>query len=374
MGVLLEGLRTAGETVTELNVPLDLDTADRVRMLRRPWRVPLLAVKLARCWLRLLVRARRYRRGRPVDAVLVGYLGHFDVRLARWLFRSRVIVLDHLVSAVGTARDRGLAGGGLKERLLRAIDVGAVGRADVVVVDTRENAANLPPPARSRSLVVPVGAGTEWFAARGRAAVNQPAEGGRPPLRAIFVGVFTPLHGTPTIGAALGLLAPDEGIAVTVVGTGQDYAACRRAADNPRVTWVDWVPAAQLPDLVATHDVCLGIFGTTAKARAVVPNKVYQGAAAGCAVITSDTAPQREAFAGAAVFVPAGDADALAAALRGLAADRGRLDQLRAAAAARAAAYAPATVAGPLRERVAAVLDARRRAIPRQRTRNHVPK
>ena len=38
----------------------------------------------------------------------------------------------------------------------------------------------------------------------------------------------------------------------------------------------------------------------------VVPNKVFQGAAAGCAVVTSDTAPQRRALGDAAVFVPAG--------------------------------------------------------------------
>ena len=50
------------------------------------------------------------------------------------------------------------------------------------------------------------------------------------------------------------------------------------------------------PALVAGHDVCLGIFGTGVKAQLVVPNKVYQGAAAGCAVVTSDTAPQRRAL------------------------------------------------------------------------------
>ena len=45
--------------------------------------------------------------------------------------------------------------------------------------------------------------------------------------------------------------------------------------------------------MVASHDVCLGIFGDTDKALSVVPTKVYQGAAAGCAVVTSDTAPHR---------------------------------------------------------------------------------
>ena len=42
------------------------------------------------------------------DVVLVGYLGHFDVHLARLLFRGVPVVLDHLVGASDTARDRRL--------------------------------------------------------------------------------------------------------------------------------------------------------------------------------------------------------------------------------------------------------------------------
>ena len=89
------------------------------------------------------------------------------------------------------------------------------------------------------------------------------------------------------------------------------------------------MPAADLPALVAGHDVCLGIFGTGDKALRVVPNKVFQGAAAGCAIVTSDTAPQRRALGDAAVLVPPGDPEALAAALRRLADDRADLARLR---------------------------------------------
>jgi glycosyltransferase involved in cell wall biosynthesis len=81
--------------------------------------------------------------------------------------------------------------------------------------------------------------------------------------------------------------------------------------------------------------VSLGIFGTTSKARHVVPTKIFQGGAAGCAIVTSDTPPQRAALGDAAVFVPPGDAPALATALRQLATDRQRLAELRAAGYAR---------------------------------------
>jgi glycosyltransferase involved in cell wall biosynthesis len=351
VAVLIEGLRAGGETVDEVNVPLKLNTAGRVAMLRQPWRLPLLAFKLARCWLLLVLRARKAARAARPDVVLVGYLGHFDVRLARLLFRRTPIVLDHLVSAAGTARDRGLdSGGGLKSKLLIAIDDGALKRADVVVVDTPEHREALPSPARNRAVVVPVGATAEWFAL-GRRVLDDATERADGPLRAIFVGVFTPLHGTVTLGEALAALASDEGVEVTMVGTGQDYAACKEAAAaNPRVTWIDWVPGDELPVLVADHDVSLGIFGTTTKARNVVPTKVYQGAAAGCAVVTSDTEPQRAAMAEAAVYVPPGDADALAAAIRRLAEDRAELSRLRVAAATLAAKrFIPSAAVEPMR-------------------------
>jgi glycosyltransferase involved in cell wall biosynthesis len=352
VGVLIEGLRSSGDEVVEVNEPLRLSTAGRVAVLRWPWRLPVLAGKLLRCWALLVVRARRVKRdgarrsGAP-DAVLVGYLGHFDVRLARLLFRRTPIVLDHLVSAAGTARDRGLTGSsGPKARLMRWIDDSALRRADVVVVDTEQRLAELPGYAAQKAVVAPVGATQEWFALGGDAGAAPDG-----PLRVIFVGLYTPLHGARTIGAALAALAGDEQIRVTMVGNGQEYAACRAAAaGNTAVRWLEWVPADQLPALVAEHDVCLGIFGTTAKARTVVPTKVYQGAAAGLAVVTSDTAPQRAALGEAAVLVPPGDPEALAAALRRLAKDREELRRYQRAAHDRAVeTFRPRSVVAGIR-------------------------
>ena len=176
-------------------------------------------------------------------------------------------------------------------------------------------------------------------------------------LRVVFAGLFTPLQGAVTIAEAVAELSPalDDGrIEVTLAGTGQDHAAARRiVGDRAGVTWLDWVPAEDLPALVAAHDVGLGIFGTTPKALSVVPNKVFQAAAAGCAVVTSDTAPQRDSLEQAAVFVPPGDPSALADALMALAYDRAWVRRLRASARTLAEEkYAAATVVAPLLERV----------------------
>jgi glycosyltransferase involved in cell wall biosynthesis len=391
VAVLIEGLRARGDRVVEVNAPLGLSTAQRIALVRQPWRLPVLAYRLGRSWLRLTVAGRRRRRREHPDAVLVGYLGHFDVRLARRLFPDLPIVLDHLVSAAGTAADRGLAGAASgRDRLLRWIDRTALARADLVLVDTEAQVAQLPAGIAARALVVPVGAAEAWFTApaappdpvarpgpavpvaRPGPAVPVARPGpavpvGRPgpadragPVRVIFFGLFTPLHGTEAIGAALAYLAGDERLRFTMVGTGQDHARCRRlAAPNRQVTWLDWVPGERLPDLVAGHQVCLGIFGTTDKALRVVPTKVYQGLAAGCAVVTSNTPVQRQALGDAAVLVPPGDPAALAAALRGLAADPHRLAALAARGQALARArYRPVAVVEPLAARVAEVVAA----------------
>ncbi len=357
VAILRDGLAGHGATVRECNVPLGLSTAARVSMLRRPWTLPRLLVRLAWCWATLVARSARYRRdGGWPDVVVVGYLGHFDVLLARRLFPHVPVVLDHLVGASDTAADRGVSSG-LRPRLLRRLDETALGSADVVVVDTAEHLAALPERHRRRALVVPVGAPASWYAAADRptdlTAVGQP-------LRIVFFGLFTPLQGAPVIGAALAALADDD-LEVTMVGTGQDHDETRSlAAANRRVTWVDWVAPDQLPALVARHDVCLGIFGTGAKALRVVPNKVFQGAAAGCALVTSETGPQRRLLGDAAVLVPAGDAAALAAALRDLAGDRARLHAARAASSELArTAFTAAAVTTPLLDRLHAVVPRR---------------
>ncbi len=360
IATIAEGLAARGVDVVECNIPLGLSTADRVDMLAKPWKAGALVARLAGRWFGLAAKARRL--GRP-DAVVVGYLGHFDVHLARLLYRRGKVplVLDHLISAAGTARDRRISGGGLKQRLLALIDAAALRAADIVVVDTEEHLETVPERYRQKAVVVYVGAPEPWHAAVAQlpAGTEQSAvdeESG--PLKVVFYGLYTPLQGTPVIGEALGRIAGAP-VEVTMIGRGQDEAATKQAAAaNTSVRWLDWVPAAELPALVAAHDVCLGIFGTGDKALRVVPNKVFQGAAAGCAVITSDTAPQRRVLGtvpleSGAVLVPPGDPAALADALLQLAADRDWLLKLRHAARQLAAQrFTPEQVVAPLTDRL----------------------
>ncbi|MGH8935315.1 MAG: glycosyltransferase [Acidimicrobiia bacterium] len=336
--VLREGLEAKGDLTGECNVPLGLDTAERIRLLRRPLLLPRLAVSVGRQWYLLLRRARRTRRP---DLVLVGYMGHFDIHLAKRLWRHTPVALDHLISAKDTAEDRG-SSSAILLRLLSCLDRSALNAADVVLVDTEEHLALLPERSRDKTLVVSVGAPLAWF--------KPPVPDSRPRLKVVFFGLYTPLQGAPTIGKAIAQLS-GEPIDFTMVGAGQDLEKTRaEVGDNRMVRWYDWVGHDALIELVQDHDVCLGIFGTTPKARRVVPNKVFQGAAAGCAIVTSNTPPQRRALGPAGIFVPTGDPGALAAALQALAEEPYHLMRSREMAYERASqAFRPEIVVEPLR-------------------------
>src|ERR1700761_5093027 len=199
IATIAEGLAARGFEVTECNIPLGLPTADRVDMLPRPWKAAGLLTRLASRWAGLAARARRL--GRP-DVVVVGYLGHFDVLLARLLYRRGQvpIVLDHLISAANTAKDRRLDGG-LKTKVLRLIDAAALRAADIVVVDTEEHLEIVPERYRAKAVVVAVGAPEPWFkaaqleAAQLEAAQKPSADANaNAPLKVVFYGLYTPLQ------------------------------------------------------------------------------------------------------------------------------------------------------------------------------------
>ena len=314
IAVLREGLTALGDEVIECNVPLRVPTRLRVEMLHKPWLASVLVLHILRCWAHLVKGARQVGH---VDLVVVGYMGQFDVHLARALWPRVPIVLDHLVPAGEAAVDRRCTSAVIV-KALRFLDWAATRTADVVCVDTEEHLAFA---GRRGGLVIPVGAPEAWFC-EPHARVDRP-------LKVIFFGSFTPLQGAPVIAEAAALLT-NANVELTFVGRGQDWQTSRDlAGDCPHVKWIDWIEPALLPAFVAEHDVSLGIFGTASKAMSVVPTKVFQGAAAGAAIVTSDTGPQREALGVAAAYVPPGDAHALAETLAALAGDRARVERMR---------------------------------------------
>lgn len=301
---VISALRGAGVDVVERHEPVWEGEEQK-------WGIgPAVAPRLARAELRLL------RRGIPeADAVIVGYPGHLDVVTARRVARSRPIVFNPLVSLSDTlVADRGrFSVGSPVARMLAALDRHAFRAADLVVADTRTNAAFFAEIAEispDRLAVAFVGAEERLF---------RPAWAPEEPFTVVFVGKLIPLHGVETILAAA-RLAPE--VPFRVIGSGQLDGLLETRP--PNVEWVRWVAYEQLPAELHRAGCALGVFGTSDKAHRVIPNKAFQALACGVPLVTADTAAARELLTDGhdALLVSPGDAEALAAAVTRIDRDR----------------------------------------------------
>jgi glycosyltransferase involved in cell wall biosynthesis len=294
-------LRTAGVEVEEEHVAVWDD-------LRDGWSAgPGRALRLAAAEARLLAR-----RPRGFDAFVVGYPGHLDLTAARRAAGSSPVVFNPLVSLADTlVGDRGrFRAGSRVARALERIDRHAFRSADLVVADTDAHARFLGQlSGRDDIAVCFVGAEDRLFTPGW-----QPTE----PFTALFVGKLIPLQGIETILAAARAAAD---IRFRIVGSGQLGALLTDRP--PNVEHVAWIDYERLPGEIRTAGCALGIFGTTAKAQRVIPNKAFQALACGAPLITADTPAARELLVHdeSALLVPPGDAAALAGAISRLAAE-----------------------------------------------------
>ncbi len=316
--ILRAGLRHAGHTVVEARVP-------EKRAFRR-W--PALVHAFGRV-------------DAATDVLLVPEFRHKDVPLARLLRRGRPVVFDPLVSRHDTlVGDWGLHREGSPQSWWnRRLDAWSFGAADLVLCDTWAHGAlfeSIGVP-RAKLARVFVGAEDAFF------DVGEPPAAG--PVRVVYVGGFLPLHGVSVMLEAFARLEARATElppwVIEMVGAGIEFDAARAEITRrgvTRVTFAGKRPYAEAPAALGRAHVVLGVFGTGGKTARVIPHKVWQGAAAGRALVTGDTPALREAFEpGVHVeAVPVGDAAALAAALAGLIASPERRRALGAAARTRA--------------------------------------
>jgi glycosyltransferase involved in cell wall biosynthesis len=254
------------------------------------------------------------RRGPRAQAVIVGYPGHLDLLAARRAARGAPVVFNPLVSLTDTlVEDRGrFRRGSLAARALHAVDRRALRSADLVVADTDAHAeflADLAGLTRDRFEVCFVGAEERVF---------RPGWQPEEPFTALFVGKLIPLHGLETILEAA-QLTPE--LRLRVVGSGQLDGLLAGRPSN--VDWVPWVEYENLAEELHRASCALGIFGTSAKAQRVIPNKAFQALACGTPLVTADTPAARELLVDgeSALLVPPGHPQALAEALQRLAAE-----------------------------------------------------
>ena len=275
--ILLRGLRENGVEVLECHTDIWQGVEDKSQVHSWQQRLRLVA-KWITAYPSLIYR---YLRLPKHDAVLVPYLGQFDI-LVLWPFaklRRRPIVLDAFLSLYNTVvEDRQLVG---KHNpiayALFALEWLACHAADAILVDTNAHGRyfqatfNIP---ATKVCRVFVGAETEHFPTASQPA-KQPTDN---TFRVLFYGQFIPLHGIDTVVRAA-KLTEDDGITWQLIGTGQEAERIRgliRELEPRNLTWDDWVPYEELVHRIHAADVCLGIFGATDKASRVIPNKVFQ--------------------------------------------------------------------------------------------------
>ena len=314
--ILLQALKASGITVEEIHADVWSGERDKSQIDSWSRRIAFLARWLAAypCLIWRYLRAPRH------DAVLVGYLGQLDV-LILWPFaalRGVPVVWDMFISLYDTiVFDRSLVRPGHPLALLLwAWEWMACRAARIVIMDTRAHAHHVAGIFRlspSRTSAVPVGVELDSFPR----AADKPARAPEARLRVLFYGQFIPVHGIETIVKAASL-ARDLPIQWTLIGSGQESAhidpqiADARLGDRlVRIAWVDY---DALHQHIADADVCLGIFGTSAKAANAIPNKAYQILAVGRPLVTRDSPAIRELVddtTPGVKLVPADDAEAL---------------------------------------------------------------
>jgi glycosyltransferase involved in cell wall biosynthesis len=359
--LLADDLRRAGVELRLCHVPLWEETRDKDAAYFGPASLARLAARYVLAGLRLARRLRRV--GAGADLLVAGFNGQLDVLLLRRLAGGRPIVFAPLVTVTETLVEdrRRYRRGSLPARLAGRLDRASLGSADLIVLDTaahRDWVAERLGIDRKRILVHPFGAEARFA----------PAAAGRPErgrMSVLFYGNYLPLHGVEVIARAARLLGPEAGIDFELVGTGPERAASDAIVDRlAHVRLTDWIPYDELPARIADADAVLGIFGGSDKARMVVPNKIYQAAQVGRAIVTADTPAIREVFVpGESIVAVAPEPEALAGALRSLAADRALRDRLAAGAqAAVGRAAGPEVRAARLSHALAGLASRRARA------------
>ena len=295
--ILREGLRRAGIEVREARV-------EEHRAFRR---YPALI-------------AAFLREAGDAEVLLVPEFRHKDMPLARLLRGRRRLVFDPLVSRQDTlVEDWGLhARGSAQARWNERIDRMALALADRVVCDTwahGELYQRLGAP-RARLRRVLVGAEDAFF--------EVPPPPPAPPVRVLYLGGFLPLHGVPVVIEAAARLEREAArlpdFRFELVGRGIELEAAVDLARRAGLQRVDFPGVIDYADAARVHaeaHIVLGAFGAGEKAGRVIPHKLYQGVAAGRAVVTGEGAGVREVFEPDVHLktVPRGDPAALADAL-----------------------------------------------------------
>jgi glycosyltransferase involved in cell wall biosynthesis len=139
--------------------------------------------------------------------------------------------------------------------------------------------------------VLPIGADTSQFY-----PTNKPENS---IFEVGFYGGFIPLQGVTHIIEAAQLLQSENDIQFNLIGTGFEWEKTKQLVKKlnlKNINFLGWAEYDNLPSMINSFDICLGIFGDTPKTDMVIPNKIFHYAALKKCILTKDTPAIKEIF------------------------------------------------------------------------------
>ncbi|HPR87819.1 MAG TPA: glycosyltransferase [bacterium] len=239
--------------------------------------------------------ARAIRLARECDLVLVGFYGQIILPFIRlctrkpMLFDMYITTLDTMVYDRGKARP-----GSLMARLYGLSDRLSYRLADLTVLETRAHIDWF-----CSIFGVTAERMQRIFLAVDESKIFPRAAQGKEEGRFLvhFHGEYAPFHGIQYILRAAHLLRAERDIVFQIVGKGITWAADQALARElglENVRFYDTVPYAELANMMARADLCLGIFGDNDRVLRVTTNKVVESIAMARPLITARNAPVQE--------------------------------------------------------------------------------
>lgn len=261
-------------------------------------------------WFQLILRIlKKYRifveifknigKLRKIDAIYVGYPGHFDVLIAypiAKIFGKKLVFNPLLVFYTGFTEEQGILE---KESLLGKVIKWGESRiykmCDLVFADTplqKEYFMKIFGIPEKIIRVLPIGADNKYY--RYTPYTNLAKK-----INMVYYGLYSPVHGVEHIIEAANILRNDTDIKFTFVGQGQTFQKNYDKAKQLKLKNVEFfhdIPLDQHPAIIEKADIFLGFLQKHPSVERIIPNKIYQGLALNKVVLTADAPVTRSLF------------------------------------------------------------------------------